>query len=189
MSKAKPEACALFIEQEIESGIEQGKPVETIGKEISKWVAKLFEIKIKPRAIAQKARRTKKTVTNVTSDINSGKQIENTKSNKSNRGGARPGAGRKPNIKDRIAAANTMKINDQCGFDRDIFYAQPENKARSAYAAIDCGLSSITEAFKKIDDTDCLLSFIDMTFCNRWDFVFQKIESLVTKHKEKQKGR
>jgi len=43
---------------EIEEGLKQGKTPYSIGKELSAWVEKLFEAKISPRTIEQKARRT-----------------------------------------------------------------------------------------------------------------------------------
>lgn len=54
---ANREACELYIEQEIKDGIEQGKNPYSIGKELSTWVAKLFEVKIPNRTIEQRARR------------------------------------------------------------------------------------------------------------------------------------
>jgi len=56
---AHKEACQLWIEQEIEEGLAQGKNPYAIGKEISTWVNKLFEEKIPARTIEQAARRKK----------------------------------------------------------------------------------------------------------------------------------
>jgi len=63
---AHSEACDLFIEQEIEVGLEQGKTPYSIGKEVAKWIEKLFETKIKPETITKRAQR--KIGTNVLSD-------------------------------------------------------------------------------------------------------------------------
>lgn len=54
---AHSEACDLFIEQQIEEGIENGKSTYRIGKELSLWVEKLFEAKIPANTLKQRARR------------------------------------------------------------------------------------------------------------------------------------
>ena len=54
---ANREACELYIEQEIKDGLAQGKKPYSIGKELSGWVEKVFEVTIKPRTIEQRARR------------------------------------------------------------------------------------------------------------------------------------
>lgn len=51
------EACQLWIEQEIETGLEANKTPYAIGKEIAEDVSKLFEVKINPRTITKKAER------------------------------------------------------------------------------------------------------------------------------------
>lgn len=62
----KSEACQVFIEQEIEEGLKKGRTPYSIGKELSSWVEKLFEAKIPPRTIEQRARRSgEKNATNV----------------------------------------------------------------------------------------------------------------------------
>jgi DNA modification methylase len=53
----KQEACQLFIEQEIETGLKQGRTPYSIGKELSTWVEKLFEAKIPPKTIEKRAER------------------------------------------------------------------------------------------------------------------------------------
>jgi hypothetical protein len=55
--KIHEEACQLYIEQEIEEGLKQGKSAYSIGKEISVWVEKLFGRKITPDAVKQQALR------------------------------------------------------------------------------------------------------------------------------------
>ena len=63
---ANQEACELYIEQEIQDGLDRGLIPYSIGKNISEWVAKLFEVKIKPKTIEQRAFRQKqKFTTNV----------------------------------------------------------------------------------------------------------------------------
>jgi len=70
MSTQKQEACQLYIEQEIESGLEKGATPYSIGKEIASWVERLFEAKIPPRTIEQRARRQKaENATNVANPI------------------------------------------------------------------------------------------------------------------------
>lgn len=60
---ANREACELYIRQEIKSALEKGKKPYAIGKELSDWVAKLFEVRIKPNTIEQRAGRAKKNMT------------------------------------------------------------------------------------------------------------------------------
>jgi hypothetical protein len=67
MSKLeKQEACQLYIEQEIEEGLTEGKTKYAIGQEIAGWIEKLFGAKVKPNTIVQRAHRfEEKLVTNV----------------------------------------------------------------------------------------------------------------------------
>lgn len=51
------EACQLYIEQEIEAGLEQGKSKYQIGKEVAAQILKLFEVEVKPRTIEKRAER------------------------------------------------------------------------------------------------------------------------------------
>lgn len=53
----KQEACQLYIEQEIESGLADGKTKYAVGKEIATWIEKLFGAKVKPHTIEQRAHR------------------------------------------------------------------------------------------------------------------------------------
>ncbi len=78
---AKQEACQLFLEQEIEAGLQDGRTPYSIGKDLAKWVEKLFEAKISPRTIEQKARRRAENATSVASDSTP----ENDSENKENR--------------------------------------------------------------------------------------------------------
>jgi len=55
--KEKQEACQLYIEQEIDAGLEEGKTPYSIGKEIAGWIEKLFEVKVKPTTIEKRAER------------------------------------------------------------------------------------------------------------------------------------
>ncbi|MBU4233282.1 MAG: hypothetical protein KJ822_06660 [Proteobacteria bacterium] len=57
---AHQEACQLFIEQEIEKGLAEGKKPYRIGKDLSAWVGKLFETSIPPETIRSRARFIKK---------------------------------------------------------------------------------------------------------------------------------
>ena len=66
MGIEKQEACQLYIEQEIEKGIEEGKTPYSMGKEIAGWIEKLFEAKISPKTIEKRAQRQQEKVkTNV----------------------------------------------------------------------------------------------------------------------------
>lgn len=66
-SKAKAESCQLYIEQEITERQKKGKTDEEIGRELAKELPKLFEIDgFKPRSLAQRSRRMRGDVTDVT---------------------------------------------------------------------------------------------------------------------------
>lgn len=63
---AHKEACQVFIEQEIQEGLAQGKTPYSIGKDLSTWVEKLFETSIPATTIEKKAERIREKVpTNV----------------------------------------------------------------------------------------------------------------------------
>lgn len=66
----KEQACQLYIEQEIEAGLADGKTKYAIGQEISLWIGKLFKVEVKPHTITQRAHRIEqKIVTNVTNSV------------------------------------------------------------------------------------------------------------------------
>ncbi len=90
---AKQEACQLFIEQEIEEGLEKGKTAYLIGKEVAEWIQKVFQARIEPSTIEKRAQRIR---TNVRSDITPqfDKEIEGNQEIKW--GGKRECAGRPP---------------------------------------------------------------------------------------------
>ena len=102
---AKHEACELYIEQQIEEGLQEGKTPYSIGKELSDWIAKLFEVRIKPNTLRMRAERHKEKVcTNVQKESQPIETIEDTipeiiKDRKPQGGGKREGAGRKKEIK------------------------------------------------------------------------------------------
>jgi N6-adenosine-specific RNA methylase IME4 len=54
---AHSEACQLFIEQQIDEGLQHKKTPYRIGKELSEWVERLFEAKIPPSTIKKRAQR------------------------------------------------------------------------------------------------------------------------------------
>ena len=95
---ANREACEVYIEQEIKESLAAGKKPWTIGKELSKWVEKLFEVTINPRVIERRAER----INNATNVVKKSKPIETIEysqpaiieNRKSQGGGARDGAGR-----------------------------------------------------------------------------------------------
>jgi len=99
---AKTEACQVFIEQEIDDGLKQGKTPYSIGRELSAWVEKLFEAKIKPTTIEKRAeRRQDGFPTNVGKQSNNATYSDSYDSDSitsppTERGGRREGAGRKP---------------------------------------------------------------------------------------------
>lgn len=97
------EACELYIEQEIKDSLAAGKKPWTIGKELSKWVEKLFEVTINPKTLAKRADRIKSNSTNVE---NKSQPTETTtnftpliiENRQPQGGGAREGAGRPPKL-------------------------------------------------------------------------------------------
>jgi hypothetical protein len=94
---ANREACEVFIDQEIADGLKKGKKPYTIGKELSKWIVKLFEVRIEPRTIEQRARRADATkdATNVAKESETPMDKGSTKVTwDSGKGGKREGAGR-----------------------------------------------------------------------------------------------
>ena len=52
---AKQQSCQLFIEQEIEKGLKDGKTKYAIGHEIAAWIKKLFEADVNPHTIETRA--------------------------------------------------------------------------------------------------------------------------------------
>lgn len=57
MTHKLEQPCQVFIEQEIQEGLKQGKTPYSIGKELSAWVEKLFNAVIPSGTIEQRARR------------------------------------------------------------------------------------------------------------------------------------
>jgi ParB family chromosome partitioning protein len=99
VEKVKQEACQLYIEQQIDEGLAKGWTAYQIGKEVAQWLEKLFEVRVLPRTIEQRARR-QENATNVASDLtplpdNGIKENQEIKVH----GGRRDGAGRPPKFK------------------------------------------------------------------------------------------
>ena len=107
---ANREACELYIEQEIESGLEEGKTPYTIGKELSDWMAKLFEVRISPETLKSRAYRQQKEngsnepkKSNISSKTAAyGPQKSSAAHPPTDRGGRREGAGRPKTDKEGI---------------------------------------------------------------------------------------
>ena len=66
---ANREACELYIEQEIKDSLEQGKKPYSIGKELSAWVERLFEVNISPHTIERRAERLNNKTTKNTTNV------------------------------------------------------------------------------------------------------------------------
>lgn len=94
---ANSEACQLYIEQQIEEGLEEGKTPYYIGKDLAVWIEKLFEVKIAPRTIEQRARR--QDATNVASTLTPENSREIEENQEFKWGGKREKAGRPPKFK------------------------------------------------------------------------------------------
>lgn len=54
---AHSEACQLFIEQQIDEGLQEGKTPYSIGKDLAVWIEKLFEAKIPADTLKKRAQR------------------------------------------------------------------------------------------------------------------------------------
>ena len=93
----KQQACQLFIEQEIEKGLAEHKTTYAIGKEVAQWIEKLFQAKVRPETIEERARR-QRIATNVANGSTPENQteIEENQEIKFEHGGTREGAGRPP---------------------------------------------------------------------------------------------
>lgn len=94
---ANREACELYIEQEIDLALNDGKKPYTIGKEIAALVERLFETKMNPEAIQSRARRQKKK--NGSNDPKKSETRNSERVYDSGRGGKREGAGKKKSQK------------------------------------------------------------------------------------------
>jgi phage N-6-adenine-methyltransferase len=96
----KQEACQLYIEQEIATGLAEGKTPYAIGKNVAEWVQKLFEAKITPHCIEQRAHKQK---TKILSTESNGQIVQPESESEENQefkwGGKREGAGRPPKFK------------------------------------------------------------------------------------------
>lgn len=90
------EACQLWIEQEIETGLEDGKTPYAIGKEIAKDVSVVFEVRISPDTIRKRAERQQGDYGQMS--INNSQPPENIRNRHPQGGGKREGAGRPPKI-------------------------------------------------------------------------------------------
>ncbi len=91
------EACQVFIEQEIDKGLKEGKTPYSIGKDLTVWLEKLFEAKIPPKTIAKRAERIKNELaTNVASESTQEhhREIGEIQDSQVGHGGSREGAGR-----------------------------------------------------------------------------------------------
>ena len=68
---ANKEVCEVFIEQQIEERLQEGKTAYSIGKELSLWVEKLFQAKIPATTVEKRAERIrgKDFPTNVGNDL------------------------------------------------------------------------------------------------------------------------
>ena len=109
------EACELWIEQEIETGLEAGKKPYSIGKELAAMVERLFETKMNPETIRSRVRR-KDTGQMTGKESNPIENIEDTvpdiiKDRKSQGGGKRKNAGR-PRSQKILWKAVNKRLND-----------------------------------------------------------------------------
>lgn len=102
---AKQQTCQLFIEQEIQKGLAEGKSLHAIGKDIAKEIGRIFLVSVPADTIRKRASRIKaeqggtnvppEPTTQNDSDNSNLEKLENT-----THGGAREGAGRPAAPKD-----------------------------------------------------------------------------------------
>jgi hypothetical protein len=107
---AIPEACEVWIEQRIEEELDAkedtGFSLREIGRRIANEIEKHFETRVKPETIYHRARKASGTnVPPTENDAETGTSTDYEKTLKKpaatdNRGGARKGAGRKPERRD-----------------------------------------------------------------------------------------
>jgi hypothetical protein len=77
---ANSEACQLFIEQQIQEGLDEGKSPYSIGKGLVDMIKQLFETNISANTLTRRAERLKaKITTNVANDTTTQNQEENQK--------------------------------------------------------------------------------------------------------------
>ncbi len=115
---ANREACELLIEQEIDEGLKKGKTPYSIGKELSGWVAELFEVRISPHTIQSIAHRQQQKEVN-SSELKESQLPENIqdstpkiiKDRQPQGGGKREGAGR-PKDFEKLHGKLTHKISE-----------------------------------------------------------------------------
>lgn len=79
----KQEACQLYIEQEIETGLADGKTAYKIGKELTKEIEQLFEAKVNPGTIEKRAQRIRTNVRKSESENTDKLQTNNVRTDKS----------------------------------------------------------------------------------------------------------
>ena len=101
------EACQLWIEQRIKEELEtqpvSTKSLRSIGRELAKEIERVFETKINPHTIADRARRMRGANAPQEPTTLDDYVIEENQIIKVCRGGARLGAGRKPNGRNKYA--------------------------------------------------------------------------------------
>jgi len=115
MTEKIKEACQVFIEQEIDRGLSEGKTPYSVAKEIIPWLQKLFDVRMNPKTIESRAYRQStsnevkksqpaETITNFIPEIIKDRHPQG--------GGAREGAGRPPVFKVEEPAHRTSFTGD-----------------------------------------------------------------------------
>ena len=97
MPRVYEEQCQLYIEQEIEEGLKQGKTPYSIGKEISVWVEKLFGRVVKPDTVRKRVERV---MDNVHAELTNSNASLIPEIQVFDHGGHRDGAGRPPKYRE-----------------------------------------------------------------------------------------
>lgn len=113
---ANPDACQLYIKQEIEDGLAQGKTPGAISRELAAMIERLFETNIPPRTLEQRARRTQN-ATNVALPVTTEYPRENLEKQEYQEvsSGSQPGPGRAAKYAPAKAASKSVfnRTNDQ----------------------------------------------------------------------------
>jgi len=105
---ASQQACQLFIDEEIDKGLAEGKSTHRIGEEVSEWVARIFRVKISGGTLqvrATRARQKREGDTNVSpqeTPRNDGEKLDNPPSRRPGDQGPRGVEGGRPQAKSPI---------------------------------------------------------------------------------------
>ena len=93
-TQARGSACQLFIEQEIEKGLNEGKTKYVIGQEIADWLKEKLQIEYKAHTLAERARYVEKKIGRTLPSDSTPEDDSEKEKIQDDHGGAREGVGR-----------------------------------------------------------------------------------------------